>query len=127
MPEHTAITRPANPAPARGHHKDRRPRARLRLRAGTAVLALGALSASLAVAAAPAAAKPLQVVLSTRFAPIITTDGLQFRDLRAKAATDKADTSGDIRQAQKQLGHSSVTTTEGYTRNRRGATVGPTR
>ena len=81
MPEHTAITRPANPAPARGHHKDRRPRARLRLRAGTAVLALGALSASLAVAAAPAAAKPLQVVLSTRFAPIITTDGLQFRDL----------------------------------------------
>ena len=81
MPEHTAITRPANPTPARGHHKDRRPRTRLRLRAGTAVLALGALTASLAITAAPAAAKPLQATLSTRSAPIITTDGLQFRDL----------------------------------------------
>lgn len=52
--------------------------------------------------------------------------GLQFRDLRAKAATDKADDAGDIRQAQKQLGHSSVRTTEGYTRNRRGTKVTPT-
>jgi len=53
--------------------------------------------------------------------------GLQFRDLRAKAGTDKADTSGDIRQAQKQLGHGSVVMTEAYVRNRRGAKVSPTK
>lgn len=53
--------------------------------------------------------------------------GVQFRDLRAKAATDKADSSGDVRQAQRQLGHSSVTTTEGYIRARRGEKVTPTR
>lgn len=51
----------------------------------------------------------------------------QFRDLRAKAATDKAETAGDIRQAQKQMGHGSVTTTEKYVRNRRGDKVTPTR
>jgi integrase len=51
----------------------------------------------------------------------------QFRDLRAKAGTDKADSSGDIRQAQKQLGHSSVTMTETYVRKRRGEVVKPTR
>lgn len=51
----------------------------------------------------------------------------QFRDLRAKAGTDKAESSGDIRQAQKQLGHSSVTMTEHYTRTRRGDKVTPTR
>lgn len=50
----------------------------------------------------------------------------QLRDLRAKAASDKTE-SGDIRQAQKQLGHTTVTTTEGYVRNRRGATVTPTK
>lgn len=54
-------------------------------------------------------------------------DGVQFRDLRAKAATDKADASHDVRQAQRQLGHTSVTTTELYIRNRRGAKVTPTR
>ena len=53
--------------------------------------------------------------------------GLEFRDLRAKAGTDKADSSGDIRQAQAQLGHSSVVMTEHYVRNRRGAKVTPTR
>jgi integrase len=53
--------------------------------------------------------------------------GIQLRDLRAKAATDKTESSGDIRQAQKQLGHSNVTTTEGYVRNRRGEKVTPTR
>jgi len=52
---------------------------------------------------------------------------LQFRDLRAKAGTDKADTAGDARQAQKQLGHARLTTTERYLRNRRGAKVTPTR
>lgn len=48
----------------------------------------------------------------------------QFRDLRAKAGTD---TTGDIRQTQKQLGHSSITMTEHYVQKRRGDKVGPTR
>jgi integrase len=51
----------------------------------------------------------------------------QFRDLRAKAGTDKAESSGDIRQAQKQLGHTTVTMTEHYTRDRRGDLVNPTK
>jgi len=51
----------------------------------------------------------------------------QIRDLRAKAGTDKTDSTGDIRQAQKQLGHTSVTMTEHYVRNRRGDKVKPTR
>lgn len=51
----------------------------------------------------------------------------QFRDLRAKAGTDKADSAGDIRQAQQQLGHKSVTTTEIYMRKRRGALTSPTK
>ncbi|WP_394065284.1 tyrosine-type recombinase/integrase [Alcaligenes sp. WGS1538] len=51
----------------------------------------------------------------------------QFRDLRAKAGTDKADSAGDIRQAQRQLGHTSVAMTEHYVRNRRGEKVGPTK
>lgn len=53
--------------------------------------------------------------------------GLQFRDLRAKAATDKADSAGDIRQAQRQLGHTTITMTEQYTRQRRGHKSSPTR
>jgi integrase len=57
----------------------------------------------------------------------IKMDEFQFRDLRAKAATDKTDSTGDIRQAQKQLGHESVTMTEVYVRKRRGEKVGPTR
>ncbi len=52
---------------------------------------------------------------------------LQFRDLRAKAGTDKTDSSGDLRQAQQQLGHSSVVMTEHYVRTRRGSKVTPTR
>lgn len=51
----------------------------------------------------------------------------QFRDLRAKAGTDKADSAGDIRQAQQQLGHSSVVMTEQYVRQRRGTVVRPTK
>lgn len=51
----------------------------------------------------------------------------QFRDLRAKAGTDKADSSGDIRQAQQQLGHTSVTMTEHYVRARKGSKVMPTK
>ncbi|WP_231623512.1 tyrosine-type recombinase/integrase [Nitrosospira briensis] len=50
----------------------------------------------------------------------------QVRDLRAKAGTDKADT-GDLVQAQKQLGHSSVTMTEHYVRARAGEKVEPTK
>jgi len=53
--------------------------------------------------------------------------GVQFRDLRAKAGTDKADASGDARAAQRQLGHSSVVTTERYLRDRLGAKVTPTK
>lgn len=51
----------------------------------------------------------------------------QFRDLRAKAGTDKTEAAGDIRQAQKQLGHGSVTTTEKYVRRRKGDKAAPTR
>lgn len=50
----------------------------------------------------------------------------QLRDLRAKAGTDKAESAGDIRQAQKQLGHSTVTMTETYVRAR-GEKVKPTK
>lgn len=57
----------------------------------------------------------------------IPKDQFQFRDLRAKAGTDKTDSAGDIRQAQQQLGHKSVTTTEIYVRKRRGALTSPTK
>lgn len=57
----------------------------------------------------------------------IPKDQFQFRDLRAKAGTDKADSAGDIRKAQQQLGHQSVTTTEIYVRKRRGALTSPTK
>lgn len=50
----------------------------------------------------------------------------QFRDLRAKAGTDKAD-SGGMREAQMQLGHNSMAMTEIYVRNRRGEKVSPTK
>ncbi|HHW4680707.1 MAG TPA: tyrosine-type recombinase/integrase [Xylella taiwanensis] len=57
----------------------------------------------------------------------IAKDAFQFRDLCAKAATDKADLAGDIRQAQAQLGHASVTMTEHYVRKRKGTKATPTR
>ncbi|MBY0475460.1 MAG: tyrosine-type recombinase/integrase [Nitrosomonas sp.] len=57
----------------------------------------------------------------------VDKDKFQFRDIRAKAGTDKADSSGDIRQAQRQLGHSSVTMTETYIRERKGSKVTPTK
>jgi integrase len=50
----------------------------------------------------------------------------QFRDLRAKAGTDQADTT-DIRTAQQQLGHESIKTTEIYVRGRKGEKVRPTK
>ncbi|WP_167705840.1 tyrosine-type recombinase/integrase [Xanthomonas arboricola] len=57
----------------------------------------------------------------------VAKDEFQFRDLRAKAGTDKADSAGDIRQAQAQLGHASVAMTEHYVRKRKGAKTTPTR
>ncbi|EKS9913901.1 tyrosine-type recombinase/integrase [Burkholderia multivorans] len=55
----------------------------------------------------------------------ISKDEFQFRDLRAKAGTDKESTS-DLRGAQSLLGHGSVTMTEHYVR-KRGTKVKPTR
>lgn len=49
---------------------------------------------------------------------------LQFRDLRAKAATDKADLQ-DLAQAQALLGHTKRDMTEHYVRKRKGAKVAP--
>ncbi|MGV8842287.1 MAG: tyrosine-type recombinase/integrase [Pseudomonas sp.] len=44
----------------------------------------------------------------------------QLRDLRAKASTDKAESSGDIMQAQDHFGHTAVAITEQYIRERKG-------
>ena len=75
--------------------------------------------------------RPIGVhALSERFKKARTAagaEGVQFRDLRAKAATDKTEDAGDIRQAQQQLGHASVVMTEHYVRKRRGQKVTPTR
>jgi integrase len=62
-----------------------------------------------------------------RAAAGVSSDEFQFRDLRAKAGTDKADSAQDIRQAQAQLGHSSVTTTEIYVMKKRGSKATPTK
>jgi len=52
----------------------------------------------------------------------------QFRDIRAKAGTDKTDLAGgDIRQAQRQLGHRTIAMTEHYVRQRKGEEVTPTK
>lgn len=51
----------------------------------------------------------------------------QFRDLRAKAGSDKAEATGSMIEAQKLLGHAAASTTEIYVRHRRGALVKPTR
>lgn len=50
---------------------------------------------------------------------------IQFRDLRAKTGTDVTEESGDIRKAQKLLGHTTAGMTEHYTRKRRGELVAP--
>lgn len=57
----------------------------------------------------------------------LTHEQFQMRDLRAKAGTDKTEAAGDIRQAQRQLGHASIQMTEHYVRARKGDKVGPTR
>jgi integrase len=51
----------------------------------------------------------------------------QLRDLRAKAGTDKAESSGDIMKARDQLGHTTVGMTEQYIRERKGKKVTPTK
>ncbi|WP_150691298.1 tyrosine-type recombinase/integrase [Pandoraea communis] len=53
----------------------------------------------------------------------IARDEFQFRDLRAKAGTDR-ESKSDLREAQSRLGHTSVGTTEHYVR-RRGKAVKP--
>ena len=71
-------------------------------------------------------------MLRTRFDAARAAAGVekstfQMRDLRAKAGTDKAESSGDILQARDQLGHTNVTMTEKYIRQRKGKSVKPTR
>jgi integrase len=61
--------------------------------------------------------------MRSRFEKARTAAGVhfQFRDLRAKAATD----TGDLAQAQRLLGHKTRAMTEDYTRDRIGETVAP--
>lgn len=51
----------------------------------------------------------------------------QMRDLRAKAATDKEESTGNIREARDQLGHTTIGMTEQYIRSRKGMKVTPTK
>lgn len=57
----------------------------------------------------------------------ISKSEFQMRDLRAKAATDKEESTGSIRETRDQLGHTTVSMTEQYIRRRRGAKVTPTK
>ncbi|AQT10313.1 hypothetical protein H78_03648 [Pseudomonas protegens] len=52
---------------------------------------------------------------------------VKMRVLRAKAGTDKAESSGDIMQAKDQLGHTTVVMTEQDIRTRKGKKVSPTK
>lgn len=56
----------------------------------------------------------------------IPADDFQFRDLRAKAGTDKEDTQG-MAAAKDQLGHANESMTAHYVRHRLGKKVSPTR
>lgn len=51
----------------------------------------------------------------------------QLRDLRAKAGSDKSESTGDILKVRDQLGHTTVTMTERYIRDRKGKKVTPTK
>jgi integrase len=53
-------------------------------------------------------------------------EAFQFRDLRAKAGTDKEEKDG-MDAAQAQLGHSTAAMTAHYVRHRRGKLVKPTK
>ena len=64
---------------------------------------------------------------AARAAAGVDKASFHFRDLRAKAATDKTESSGDIRQAQGQLGHTTIGMTEKYVRDRKGKKVTPTK
>ncbi|MQA53690.1 site-specific integrase [Pseudomonas piscis] len=57
----------------------------------------------------------------------IEKSAFQMRDLRAKAATDKEESTGSIRDARDQLGHTTVVMTEQYIRRRKGLKVLPTK
>ncbi|POA21613.1 integrase [Pseudomonas sp. FW300-N1A1] len=57
----------------------------------------------------------------------IPKNDFQMRDLRAKAATDKEESTGNIREARDQLGHTTVGMTEQYIRMRKGMKVTPTK
>lgn len=56
----------------------------------------------------------------------VAKSAFQFRDLRAKAATEKEQSAG-MEAAKRQLGHTSETMTKRYVRNRIGALVKPTK
>jgi len=62
-----------------------------------------------------------------RSAAGIPKSAFQLRDLRAKAGTHKAESRGDIVQARDQLGHTTVTMTEHYVRNRKGKKITTTK
>lgn len=64
---------------------------------------------------------------AAREAAGVDKTAFQFRDLRATAGTDTAESSSNIRQTQRQLGHKSIQMTEHYVRERKGGKVGPTR
>lgn len=68
------------------------------------------------------AAKTAEAAGQNELAALIR--GFQFRDLRAKAGTDKADSDG-ILEARRQLGHASIKMTERYVR--KGEIVTPTK
>ncbi|WP_309295846.1 hypothetical protein [Pseudomonas pseudonitroreducens] len=51
----------------------------------------------------------------------------QLRDLHAKAGSDKSESTGDILKVRDQLGHTTVTMTERYIRDRKGKKVTPTK
>lgn len=76
----------------------------------------------------PLTLRQLEEAFTTaRSAAQVDAKAFQFRDLRAVAGTDKAEGSLDVRQAQEQLGHTSMAMTEHYLRARRGKKVTPTR
>lgn len=64
---------------------------------------------------------------AARVAAGVKKADFQMRDLRAKAGTDKAESSADILQAKDQLGHTTVVMTENYIRKRIGKKVTPTK
>ncbi|GAB7528903.1 tyrosine-type recombinase/integrase [Pseudomonas sp. 3A(2025)] len=64
---------------------------------------------------------------AARVAAGIEKGDFQMRDLRAKAATDKEESTGSIRAARDQLGHTTIGMTEQYIRRRKGLKVMPTK